>query len=145
LQNVSQFARTAGAEISNRLFGKLIEPARLGVPLDRRIEPRRLEFLEPGAEPRELIDGQFDAAERVGRLFGLSDRVRYYWPEPRVDAAVKTLTRNIDAAPVPPGLISQFVGAMLPEGEAPLSRRIVEAKVGAVVAQYRRTTGASRG
>jgi D-tagatose-1,6-bisphosphate aldolase subunit GatZ/KbaZ len=55
-----------------------------------------------------------DAAERVGRLFGLSDRVRYYWPEPRVDAAVKTLMRNIDTASVPPGLISQFVGATSP-------------------------------
>src|SRR5664279_6250169 len=27
--------------------------------------------------------------ERLIKLFGLSDRVRYYWPDPRVDAAVK--------------------------------------------------------
>ena len=86
-----------------------------------------------------------DGAERTGRLFGLSDRVRYYWPEPRVDAAVRTLTRNIDAASVPPGLISQFVGEMLPEGDGPLSRRIIQAKVEAVVAKYRRATGAARG
>ncbi len=85
-----------------------------------------------------------DGAERLGRLFGLSDRVRYYWPEPRVVAAVKTLTENIDAASVPPGLVSQFVGEMLPDGGAPLSKRIVQAKVGAVVAKYRRATGASR-
>ena len=85
-----------------------------------------------------------DGAERVARLFGLSDRVRYYWPEPRVDAAVKTLTQNIDAASVPPGLVSQFVGEMFPDGEAPLSRRIIQAKVGAVVARYRRATGAAR-
>jgi D-tagatose-bisphosphate aldolase class II non-catalytic subunit len=91
---------------------------------------------------RSYVDA--DAAERVGRLFGLSDRVRYYWPEPRVDAAVTTLTRNIDAASVPLGLISQFVGATLCEGEIPLSRRIVQAKVGAVVAKYRRATDASR-
>ncbi len=82
--------------------------------------------------------------ERIGRLFGLSDRVRYYWPDPRVEAAVKTLTRNIDAASVPPGLVSQFVGEMLPEGEAPLSKRIIQAKVGAVVARYRRAAGAAR-
>ena len=86
-----------------------------------------------------------DASERVGRLFGLSDRVRYYWPEPRVDAAVKTLMRTIDAASVPPGLISQYVGEMLAEGGGPLSRRIIEAKVGAVVERYRRATGPGRG
>ena len=80
--------------------------------------------------------------ERLIKLFGLSDRVRYYWPDPRVDAAVKTLTRNIDAASVPPGLTSQFVGDMLLEGKGPLSRRIVQSKVGAVVAKYRRARGA---
>src|SRR5208337_3639918 len=72
--------------------------------------------------------------ERIGRLFGLSDRVRYYWPDPR-----------IDAASVPPGLVSQFVGEMLLDGgEAPLSKRIIQAKVGAVVARYRRASGACR-
>jgi D-tagatose-bisphosphate aldolase class II non-catalytic subunit len=81
-------------------------------------------------------------SERLIKLFGLSDRVRYYWPDPRVEAAVKTLTRNIDAASVPPGLTSQFVGDMLLEGKGPLSRRIVQSKVGAVVAKYRRASGA---
>ena len=85
-----------------------------------------------------------DGAERVGRLFGFSDRVRYYWPNPRVEAAVRTLTRNIDAAPVPPGLLSQYVGEMFLDGATPLSKRIIEAKVGAVVAKYRRATGAGR-
>jgi D-tagatose-bisphosphate aldolase class II non-catalytic subunit len=86
-----------------------------------------------------------DGDERIGRLFGLSDRIRYYWPDPRVEAAVKTLTRNIDAASVPPGLVSQFVGEMFLDGdEAPLSKRIIEAKVGAVVARYRRAAGAAR-
>ena len=83
-----------------------------------------------------------DGAERLSRLFGLSDRVRYYWPVPAVEAAVKTLMRNIDTASVPPGLVSQYVGEMLPEGNGPLSKRIVQAKVGAVVARYRRATGA---
>ena len=59
-----------------------------------------------------------------------------------VEAAVKTLVRNIDTAPVPPGLTSQFVGDMLLDGEGPLSRRIVQSKVGAVVAKYRRASGA---
>ena len=86
-----------------------------------------------------------DGTERLGRLFGLSDRVRYYWPVPQVDSAIKTLMRNIDAAFVPPGLISQFVGEMIPEAKRSLSKRIVQAKVGAVVAKYRRASGAVRG
>ena len=83
-----------------------------------------------------------DEHERLIKLYGLSDRARYYWPDPRVEAAVKTLMRNIDAAPVPPGLTSQFVGDMLLEGKGPLSRRIVLAKVGAVIAKYRRASSA---
>ena len=83
-----------------------------------------------------------DEHERLIKLYGLSDRARYYWPDPRVEAAVKTLMRNIDAAPVPPGLTSQFVGDMLLDGEGPLSRRIIRSKVGAVVARYRRASGA---
>lgn len=86
-----------------------------------------------------------DENERLIKIFGLSDRARYYWPDPRVEAAVKTLTRNIDAASVPPGLTSQFVGDMLLDGEGPLSRRIIQSKVGAVVAKYRRASGAIAG
>jgi D-tagatose-bisphosphate aldolase class II non-catalytic subunit len=82
-----------------------------------------------------------DENERLIKIFGLSDRARYYWPDPRVEAAVKTLARNIDAASPPPGLVSQFVGDMLLDSEGPLSRRIVQAKVGAVVAKYRRASG----
>ncbi len=85
-----------------------------------------------------------DGTERLSRLFGLSDRVRYYWPVPSVEAAVRRLTQTIDATSVPPGLVSQYVGEMVPDGEGSLSKRIVQAKVGAVVARYRRATGVSR-
>jgi D-tagatose-bisphosphate aldolase class II non-catalytic subunit len=83
-----------------------------------------------------------DANEQLLKLYGLSDRVRYYWPAASVTAALDRLTGNIDAATVPPGLISQFVGRMLPEDrQLSLSERIVQAKVGDVVATYRRATG----
>jgi tagatose-1,6-bisphosphate aldolase non-catalytic subunit AgaZ/GatZ len=53
------------------------------------------------------------------------------------------LLANIDTARIPPGLISQFVGQMLPEDRTtPLSERIIQAKVGAVVETYRRACGA---
>jgi D-tagatose-1,6-bisphosphate aldolase subunit GatZ/KbaZ len=77
--------------------------------------------------------------ERIDRLYGLSDRVRYYWSDPRVAAALKVLAANTDGKPIHPGLTSQFAGALMPESlGAPLSRRIISSKVGAVVAKFRR-------
>jgi D-tagatose-1,6-bisphosphate aldolase subunit GatZ/KbaZ len=65
--------------------------------------------------------------------------VRYYWSDPRVAAALDVLAANIDGKSIHPGLISQFAGASIPQSlGAPLSRRIISSKVGAVVAKYRR-------
>ena len=84
-----------------------------------------------------------DGAERVTRLFGLSDRIRYYWPQPQVQSALRRLFANIDAARTSLGLISQFAGDMLRERREPsLSQRVVAAKVEAVVERYRRACGA---
>jgi D-tagatose-1,6-bisphosphate aldolase subunit GatZ/KbaZ len=83
-----------------------------------------------------------DRAERLTRLYGLSDRIRYYWPEPEVQASLRRLFANVDAARPPPGLVSQFAGDMLLERTEPtLSERLVAAKVEAVVAKYRRACG----
>jgi len=84
------------------------------------------------------------ADERLIRLYGLSDRIRYYWPHDKVQAALGRLFANVDAARVPPGLVSQCVGDMLLDRPEPtLSARVVAAKVGAVVARYRRASGAA--
>jgi D-tagatose-1,6-bisphosphate aldolase subunit GatZ/KbaZ len=50
--------------------------------------------------------GYFAPADRVGRLFSLSDRVRYYWPESDVDAAVRRL---MALGEIPPTLASQYL------------------------------------
>jgi D-tagatose-bisphosphate aldolase class II non-catalytic subunit len=75
---------------------------------------------------------------RLERLFGLSDRIRYYWPNQAIQNALKLLYANIDGAAGEAGLIAQFAG--LPEGRSdaalPLSQQIVQARVGAVVAKY---------
>ena len=42
------------------------------------------------------------AEERLMRLYGLSDRVRYYWPQGEVQAALGRLIANVDAARVAP-------------------------------------------
>jgi D-tagatose-bisphosphate aldolase class II non-catalytic subunit len=74
--------------------------------------------------------------ERLERLFGLSDRVRYYWPDRDVAKAAAELKTHVDSAQIAPGLVSQFADL---EGSAggPLSERLVRSRVGAVVDRYR--------
>ena len=76
------------------------------------------------------------------RLFGLSDRVRYFWARPRIAAALQTLFANIDAARPEAGLIAQYVPADLPgiDPHLPLSTRMIRSQVGAVVRKLRRAT-----
>ena len=75
--------------------------------------------------------------QQLLKLFGLSDRVRYYWPNPAINAAVTQLCANIDTAEIPPGLLWQYAGAV-PESKLPLSTRIIDTKVQNVVGRYRR-------
>ena len=81
--------------------------------------------------------------QRVLKLFGLSDRVRYYWPDAAIAQAVGLLRTNIDSAVVPPGLLAQYAGADIPQDGRPLSTRIIDRKVGAVVAKYLAACGSA--
>jgi D-tagatose-bisphosphate aldolase class II non-catalytic subunit len=77
-----------------------------------------------------------DSRAELLKIFGLSDRIRYYWPRPEIQKALKVLSSNIDLASGETGLIAQF--ASLPERrELPLSQEIIQARVGAVVNKYR--------
>ena len=77
-------------------------------------------------------------SERVERLFGLSDRVRYYWPDRDVAKAAAEVQAWIDSAEIAPGLVSQFASGFDGSTEGcPLAERIVRSRVGAVVARYR--------
>jgi D-tagatose-1,6-bisphosphate aldolase subunit GatZ/KbaZ len=55
---------------------------------------------------------------RLLRRYALSDRCRYYWGEPDVEAAVETLVRNLRQTPPPRTLLSQFLPAQQREIEA---------------------------
>jgi D-tagatose-1,6-bisphosphate aldolase subunit GatZ/KbaZ len=46
---------------------------------------------------------------RIARKFSYSDRVRYYWPEPTVAAALQRLAHNLSAYPAPLSLLSQYL------------------------------------
>jgi D-tagatose-bisphosphate aldolase class II non-catalytic subunit len=90
-------------------------------------------------EPKHWRDYVADGERaRLERIFGLSDRIRYYWPNTAIQDALKVLCANIDRAEGEVGLIAQF--ANLPGERAapglPLSEQIIQARVGAVVAKY---------
>lgn len=50
-----------------------------------------------------------DAALRLARKYSLSDRCRYYWPEPGVADALQRLLANLTAHHAPIALISQYL------------------------------------
>jgi D-tagatose-bisphosphate aldolase class II non-catalytic subunit len=55
--------------------------------------------------------------------YGYSDRVRYYWNQPRVACAVEKLLANLGRAEIPPQLISQFLPHLPPPQDQPLAAR----------------------
>jgi D-tagatose-1,6-bisphosphate aldolase subunit GatZ/KbaZ len=52
-----------------------------------------------------------EEALRIARKYSYSDRSRYYWPLPSVDAALQRLIRNLTAQPAPISLLSQYLPA----------------------------------
>ena len=50
-----------------------------------------------------------DSELRFARKYSLSDRCRYYWPQPKVAAALQRLLANLTLHPVPLSLVSQFL------------------------------------
>jgi D-tagatose-bisphosphate aldolase class II non-catalytic subunit len=76
-----------------------------------------------------------DTRTELMKIYGLSDRIRYYWPGKTIQDALKILHANIDGASVEIGLIAQF--ASLPVLRTlPLSQEIIQARVAAVVNKY---------
>lgn len=72
-------------------------------------------------------------------LYGLSDRVRYYWHRPSIRAALAKLEANIAAASPEPGIVAQFTGNLVDATGDPatLARRVIDRMVGQVVMKYR--------
>ncbi len=74
----------------------------------------------------------------VELLFGLSDRIRYYWPHPEIQSALQILCANIDAAANQTALISQFacLDEKVKASGLTLSQKIIQSRVGAVAEKY---------
>ena len=73
-------------------------------------------------------------------LYGLSDRLRYYWPDPAVQAALSRLLAGLAQVTPPPGLLAQVTGGLV--GADDRADSVIARMVGAVVQKYRTATGA---
>ncbi len=78
--------------------------------------------------------------EEQTMLYGLSDRLRYYWPDPGVQAALARLMAALRTANPPPGLMAQVTGGLVDADTTPDT--VIRRMVGAVVRKYRSATGA---
>jgi D-tagatose-bisphosphate aldolase class II non-catalytic subunit len=110
------------------------EPSTLSTVLlaEMRADPRDWRaYVAPGPREREMM------------LYGLSDRVRYYWPRLAVQAALAKLYENIAAARPEPGIVAQATGGLVDptSASADLPDRIVRRMVGDVVRKYRAAAG----
>ncbi|HFE64129.1 MAG TPA: hypothetical protein ENK14_06910, partial [Caldithrix sp.] len=47
--------------------------------------------------------------QALARKFSFSDRLRYYWPEPKVKAALDLLLQNLSEVTIPLSLLSQYL------------------------------------
>ena len=47
--------------------------------------------------------------QRIARRYSYSDRLRYYWPDPEVEAAAARLIANLSAIEIPLPLVSQYL------------------------------------
>ncbi len=86
--------------------------------------------------------GGDEATRRLARVYSLSDRLRYYWPDPEVEGAVQRLLANLAAVEIPLPLLATWLPLEYPrvrEGTlAPEPRALALDHVGTVLRDYRR-------
>lgn len=82
------------------------------VPAERRSNLRAITEERMVAEPKNwqrFYHGDADG-QRLLRRYSLSDRIRYYWPDPAIEAAAATLFANLaEVGTIPLGLLSQYL------------------------------------
>jgi D-tagatose-1,6-bisphosphate aldolase subunit GatZ/KbaZ len=89
-----------------------------------------------------------EAERALARKYSFSDRVRYYWPDPTVEASFRVLIKNLSDRPPPLSLLSQFAPSAfkaMQNGELrndPLS--IIRHRIQQVLGTYARSCGMSQ-
>jgi D-tagatose-1,6-bisphosphate aldolase subunit GatZ/KbaZ len=102
------------------------------------------------AQPKywEPYYGGTETERALARKYSFSDRLRYYWPDPAVEASFQVLIKNLSETPPPLSLLSQFMPSAfkaIREGQLrndPLS--IIRHRIREVLGQYARACGLSR-
>lgn len=83
------------------------------------------------------------ADQKLQRHYSYSDRIRYYWPDTRVSAAVEELFAQLPAT-IPETLISQHLGRIYPDVVAgrvkPSARALCLAAIDAALSPYSHAT-----
>ncbi|NAW70575.1 tagatose-bisphosphate aldolase subunit KbaZ [Vibrio sp. V27_P1S3P104] len=78
--------------------------------------------------------------QRLARSFSFSDRIRYYWPDQKVNDGLAVLLHNLQDHPIPLPLISQYLPIQfqaIREGRLTSDpKAIIVNKIGEVVALY---------
>jgi D-tagatose-1,6-bisphosphate aldolase subunit GatZ/KbaZ len=78
--------------------------------------------------------------QRLQRHFSYSDRIRYYWPEPRAQAAVEALMARFNGRVIPQTLISQYLARLylkvVSDGLAAAPRDLCLAAIDAALDPY---------
>jgi D-tagatose-1,6-bisphosphate aldolase subunit GatZ/KbaZ len=103
---------------------------------------RRIAIARMKAEPKywaKYYHAQ-GAALDYDLQYSLSDRIRYYWPDPDISRAQAAMFRNLTQNPPPPALISQYLpvayAAMRDGATGRTPADLAMANVGAVLDQY---------
>jgi D-tagatose-1,6-bisphosphate aldolase subunit GatZ/KbaZ len=99
------------------------------------------------AQPKywEPYYGGTEAERALARKYSFSDRLRYYWPDPTVEASFQVLVKNLSERPPPLSLLSQFAPSAfraIRNGELsndPLS--IIRHRIQEVLGMYARACG----
>jgi D-tagatose-1,6-bisphosphate aldolase subunit GatZ/KbaZ len=83
---------------------ELVEP-------ERRAGLRRITLERMHAEPKNWRKYYHETGEALDLQlqYSLSDRIRYYWPDPAIAAAQERLFANLRQAPLPLALVSQYL------------------------------------
>ena len=93
---------------------------------------------------RNYYHGDADEV-RLLRLYGYSDRCRYYWPDPEVQAEINVLIENLTSKPPVSSLISQYLPteyeAIRAGTLSPFPSEIIRHHIGNVLKKYASACG----
>jgi len=81
---------------------------KVGIALSGLPEVLDTAMLENPAHWKNYYHGD-ESALHIARKYSYSDRIRYYWPQPAVTAALQQLLHNLTTNPAPHSLLSQYL------------------------------------